>query len=199
MSALHDWEMIEREYRAGQFSIRQIAEMPGAPSEAAIRKHAKRHGWSRDLTEQVRVRVAAELTSGDDSPEPKYTVSEREAVDAAAMRAVAVVRRHRAKLAKLSGIAEVLADKLVGLINGAEAGFLVQVKGKPGKQVRLGFLGSNESVCDALSKIARALARVIPLERQAYNLDPRGYEDVSAREQKVHFVMNLGSKKEPGK
>ncbi|SHJ70786.1 hypothetical protein SAMN05444159_1281 [Bradyrhizobium lablabi] len=41
-----DWKGIEKDYRAGKTSIRQIAEWYGV-SEGAIRKRAKANNWSR--------------------------------------------------------------------------------------------------------------------------------------------------------
>lgn len=43
-----DWKGIEKDYRAGKTSIRQIAEWYDV-SEGAIRKRAKAHNWSRML------------------------------------------------------------------------------------------------------------------------------------------------------
>jgi hypothetical protein len=47
---LVDWEAIEREYRAGQVSVREIARK-SAVTEGSIRK---RDGWTRNLADQVR-------------------------------------------------------------------------------------------------------------------------------------------------
>ena len=47
-----DWELIEREYRAGIKTLRQIAEENGI-SHTAIQKRAKKDEWTRDLTERV--------------------------------------------------------------------------------------------------------------------------------------------------
>ena len=45
-----DWEAIHSLYRAGLLSVRSIAEQHGI-SDTAIRKQAKKLGWSRDLTD----------------------------------------------------------------------------------------------------------------------------------------------------
>lgn len=47
-----DWELIERDYRAGIKTVRQIAEERGV-SHTAIQKRAKKEEWSRDLTQKV--------------------------------------------------------------------------------------------------------------------------------------------------
>ena len=58
-----DWEAIEREYRAGQLSVREIARTSGV-TETAIRKHAKADGWTRALAEKVREAVREKLVRG---------------------------------------------------------------------------------------------------------------------------------------
>lgn len=48
-----DWEQIENAYRAGVLSLREIAGQRGI-SEGAIRKRAKRDGWTRDLAAKIK-------------------------------------------------------------------------------------------------------------------------------------------------
>jgi predicted DNA-binding protein YlxM (UPF0122 family) len=47
-----DWEIVEKHYRAGLKSLRTIAEDAGV-TEGAIRKRAKRDGWTRNLEEKI--------------------------------------------------------------------------------------------------------------------------------------------------
>lgn len=47
-----DWKGIEKDYRAGKTSIRQIAEWYGV-SEGAVRKRAKAHNWSQMIKPAV--------------------------------------------------------------------------------------------------------------------------------------------------
>ena len=81
-----DWELIERDYRAGQFAVVEIGRQHGL-SHTAINKRAKRDGWTRDLTDNVRKEVPARLASDEVSPEP-----ERAAIEPAVARGVEVVR-----------------------------------------------------------------------------------------------------------
>lgn len=62
-----DWEAIEREYRAGQLSIREVARKHGV-SDTAIRKEAKAKGWKRDLADKVRKAVREEVFRRMPSP-----------------------------------------------------------------------------------------------------------------------------------
>lgn len=55
-----DWEPVERAYRIGQTSVVQIAVKFGV-QRASINRKAKKEGWTRDLTDQVRVATKAAL------------------------------------------------------------------------------------------------------------------------------------------
>jgi hypothetical protein len=83
-----DWEAIEREYRAGQFSVSEIGRLHGV-SHTAINKRAKKLGWTRNLAEQVRQEALARLVSDVSAG------STRETITAEAARVVQLVREHR--------------------------------------------------------------------------------------------------------
>lgn len=51
-----DWNIIEGLYKAGERSLRDIAEEHGT-SESTIRSRAKKHGWVRDAVGTVRRQV----------------------------------------------------------------------------------------------------------------------------------------------
>ena len=54
----HDWEAIERAYRAGLLSIREIASTQGI-THGEINKRAKRDGWERNLKAKIQAKVDA--------------------------------------------------------------------------------------------------------------------------------------------
>jgi len=150
-----DWEAIEREYRAGQLSIRQIARQRGT-RESTLRKRAQKQGWSRDLADVVRQRVHGDLVR---SAHPAH-LSDDAIIDYAATRGVEVVRQHRDHLGRMQRIATMLLEILLS-----------------GNKPDVAFLGLKETPADALAKIAQATARWMPLERQAFGLDKRGDDD----------------------
>ena len=59
-----DWELIERDYRAGIKTLRQIAEERGV-SHVAINKRAKKDGWSRDLTQKIQQKAQELVTKAE--------------------------------------------------------------------------------------------------------------------------------------
>ncbi|MBF8676207.1 hypothetical protein IRZ53_17580 [Pseudomonas fulva] len=145
-----DWEAIERAYRAGSLSVRAIGESQGV-NHATILKRAKKEGWARDLTEQVRIATKQKVTTSvtvtsNQSP----VVTDAEIIDEASTQAASVVLAHRTGLANWRAI----ADKL---------------------SVALAEIDVDE---DNLGDFSRALnagvdaqLKVIKGERQAYGLD----------------------------
>lgn len=153
-----DWEAIEREYRAGQQSIREIAKKHGV-SDTAIRKEAKAKGWERALADQVRKAVREKLvrSDGSQSGSRPQRANDREIIEGASLLGFEVVQSHRRDIAQLTAISNILATRLAAVLNSDP------VEGR--------CLGDKESPGDLLEKLTRVRARLIPLERQAYNLD----------------------------
>jgi hypothetical protein len=56
-----DWELVERDYRAGLKTLRQIGSERGV-SHVAIQKRAKTYGWTRDLSEKIQARAKYKVT-----------------------------------------------------------------------------------------------------------------------------------------
>lgn len=183
----HDWEAIEREYRAGQLSVVEIGRQHGI-SHTAINKRAKRDNWSRDLTERVRKEVSTRLVSPEVSE-----ANARQAVELAAERGVLLVRQHRASLQKANNAVDRLLEELerhTVNIDEIEQAIEDETGGdKDGKRrammLKAVSLGSRANAAVALSS---ALRNVIPLERQAFNLDEPEGDD--------RIVLNFGAEDE---
>jgi hypothetical protein len=153
-----DWEKIEAEFRAGQLSIKEIARANGI-TDTAIRKRARLDGWSRALAEKVRETVKEKLVRADGSREGSrpQRASDKEIIEAAALRGLDVIASHRADLQQLHGLKRIILTRLSA-----------HLKGEP---VEGPFMGDKESPGDLVEKLSRVTARLIPLERQAHNLD----------------------------
>lgn len=156
-----DWEAIEREYRAGQLFVSEIGRQHGI-SEGAIRKRAKRDNWKRDLTEQVRTAVRAELVRDGTNEQ----CADGDLVREKAARGAQVVREHRDDISRLRRIGAVLAERLERIIEGKEPDGIA--------------IGDKESASDMLEKLSRISTRVVQLERQAFNLDEPSADGASA-------------------
>lgn len=57
-----DWDAMEPHYRAGIRSLKSLAEEFGC-SDAAIVKHAREKGWTRDLTAKIQAKAAAKVAA----------------------------------------------------------------------------------------------------------------------------------------
>lgn len=160
----YDWESIERDYRAGQLSIRHLAAKHDIP-ESTVRSRAKTEGWQRDLTEDVRLATKAKLSRTSRSGithDDDMAIIEEASSDAAAL-----VTEHRLAVARWRRISERLAATLENLpIHEDNADR---------------FARSLNSGIDALSKVVR-------LERQAYNLDDEHSENLKTFEELMREV-----------
>lgn len=157
-----DWEAIEREYRAGQLSVVEISRQHGV-SRTLVNRKAGKNGWKRDLTDRVRREIKARLAVedvprvSDDVSAGVAAANAGRAVEDAASRGIAVLREHRADIARLRRIASQLAIRLEERI----------ANGPGGKEC----VGDKESLTDALEKLSRIATRITQLERQAFNLN----------------------------
>lgn len=145
-----DWEAIERAYRAGSLSVRAIGDAQGV-NHATILKRAKKEGWSRDLTEQVRAATKQKVTkavttNGNHAP----LVTDAEIIEEASDQAAAVVLAHRSGLAQWRTI----SNKLSTFLNSVDV-----------------TAENHGDFARSLNAGVDAQLKVIKGERQAYNLD----------------------------
>lgn len=86
-----DWEAIERDYRAGMLSVREIATARGI-SHTAINKRAKAEGWERDLQAKIKAKAEAEVSRRAVSTEVSKAdrIAEKQIVEAVAAQQVHV-------------------------------------------------------------------------------------------------------------
>ncbi|MGP3789779.1 hypothetical protein [Pseudomonas sp. B392_1p] len=162
----YDWTAVERDYRTGQYSNRELARIHG-PSEGAIRKRAADGGWTRDLSEQIRQRVR-EKTGRAIAQEIVQAETDAEVVEQAAEVGAGIVRGHQQLLRKAKTLAETLMDQLETQLS--RGTITVQLKSGDTAEIDtpLDYAGKT------LGNATMALERTIRLERQAYGLDDEG-------------------------
>jgi predicted nucleic acid-binding Zn-ribbon protein len=146
-----DWEAIERAYRAGLLSVRAIAEKYDT-NEGTIRSRAKKNGWVRDLTEQVRTATKEKLSRKDSRNDvtQRDVREDAQIVEEAATEAASVVLAHRLDLAQWRSISNKLREALQDI------------------EVTEDNIGDFSR---SLNAGVDAQLKVIKGERQAYNLD----------------------------
>lgn len=150
-----DWEAIERDYRIGQLSLRQIAAKHEVALSAIVRRQ-KKEGWTRDLTEQVKAQTKARLIDlAAKEAHEKGTQSiqaDAESVHAAAATNAQIVSDHRKDIQAETSRSKKLASKLDELMASATSG----------RDISL-LVSTHES-------LVRSRARLIALEREAYGI-----------------------------
>lgn len=143
-----DWEAVEREYRAGLLSVREIGKA-ACVSHVAVLKRAKREGWVQNLAARVREEVTARLVTAD------VTASNsREVVSAVAIRTVDIVIRHRADI-----------SRLINVVGGLIADLEADAKLDPSERMSI----KDRAVI--VESLTRSQERMVKLERQAFGVD----------------------------
>lgn len=150
-----DWEAIERDYRIGQLSLRQLAAKHEV-ALSAITRRQKKENWSRDLTDQVKAQTKArliELAAKEAHEKGTQSIqADAESVQAAAATNAQIVSDHRKDIQQETARSKKLAEKLDSLMRTA----------KDGRNVAL-LVSAHES-------LVRSRARLIALEREAYGI-----------------------------
>lgn len=169
MSDSVDWAGVEIEYRAGSLSEAEIARRFNVP-RSTLSKFALRHGWNRNLSEDVRKELRQQLLR-DEMKEVAERTSDKEVVAQAAKRAADVVNLHRKDIKKLQSLSQTLMDRLKRTLEARDEAELESI----------GIcIGAKESPAGMLESLVRSMARLIPLERQAYNIDePKQADDIN--------------------
>ena len=116
-----DWEAVEREYRVGLRSLRDIGAEFGV-SEGAIRKKAKVESWDRDLSAKIASKAEALVRKAEVRSEVRNesSASEAEMVLAGANLQAAAQLNQRKDVSRSRGIVQKLFAELEGQIDGLE-------------------------------------------------------------------------------
>jgi hypothetical protein len=167
-----DWELIERDYRAGLLSLREIGKVHGV-SDTAIRKKAKAAGWERDLTEKVNEKVRTELVRSQVRTANPQT--EREIIEAAAATVVQVVRGHRKHITRQIELVDLLTEQLVdaaGDRENIEKAILAETITDENSKRYAAMMKavSLPTHAGTIVSLTNALKTLIGLERQAFNV-----------------------------
>lgn len=171
-----DWQACEADYRTGTFSNRQLAEIYKC-TEGAIRDRIKRYEWVKDLSDSVRKETNAKLLRTDlRKDNVRSNAEDAEIVNNAADVRVGIVRSHRRDISALNDLAIRLRVKAEGLID------------------TVADLKNLDSATSVIESLARTASRLVPLERQAFNLDETSVGDTK-QEFKISWMTEAAAKK----
>lgn len=100
-----DWEAIERDYRAGIKTLREIASKHHGTNHVAITRRAKKEGWERDLVARIQAKTDELVTKNAVTESvTKNPVTEAEIVLENAAQAAAIRLGQRKDFARLRTI-----------------------------------------------------------------------------------------------
>jgi hypothetical protein len=176
-----DWSAVEREYRAGQVSVRAIADAYQI-TEGAIRKRAKAKDWKRDLSGRVREAVRTKLLDDEGThagTQRQRARTEREIIETHSARGASIVRDHRGVIARGRDLTLRLIDELdAATTHVGELGEMIEEATAADKttQRRNALMRAVElpSRAGVIKDLSAAAKNWVTLERQAFNLDDGG-------------------------
>ncbi len=187
------WKAIRKEWIAGQLSLAEIHRNYG-PTRQAILKRAKTEAWPArgTLADEVRREINTALASDTDPEKVTQEVTpdeQVEIIEAGARRGLTVVRGHRNLITRLLSQVKVTLDDLEAMQR-FSVDELKKMRLAGRSKLVATMITARISASDDVSKV---LARVIPLERQAYQLDTEKGEI-----QSIKYVISEPIEKPPG-
>lgn len=180
-----DWESIEREYRAGIRSLRDIAAEFGC-SHAAIKKRAARDEWTRDLAAKIKAAAEAKVSKAAVSTlvTAETKIAEKAIVEANATMQADIILAHRGDIRRYRALAAAMLKELETETGNPELfEQIVELLATPDEK---GNDKLNEAYrraislpqrIDGVKKLAETLKVLIGLEREAFGIDERSGVD----------------------
>lgn len=192
-----DWEAVERDYRLGKFTLRELEAKHGA-NNAAIARKVKSEGWTKDLSEAVNqatnARLMQEIVSREISSGQQQVSN---VILAAAELNSRVIFKHREGLSRLDRVKEKLLDQIEQAAEQLpELAEVIEMVRKPDENgvdrandaMRKAM--SRTALVDDLKKLAEIDERVRKGEREAHNIPATGTPDADkeARPKKRYIL-----------
>jgi len=154
-----DWEAIERDYRLGQLSVREIARRHEVEA-STITRRAKKEEWVRDFSEEVKARTRAGLVDIAKQQAQQHATESNEAlrdgIEVAVESNLRVLRQHQTGIRENADRLERLTQKFDTLAQSA-ADLMDMTK-----------------VASSFESLVRAQKTLVALEREALNIDDTG-------------------------
>lgn len=172
-----DWEAIEREYRMGTKSMRMLASEYNI-NVSNISRRVKKYNWVQDKSDEIRQRTHAALVAQQGRNTPTG-----EDIETQVQSNLSVITGHRGDIRQgrqLVGLLSQQLDAAASSRDELEKEIIEDTEGPDGGKPdlrRRNFMlkaVSLPSHAGTLRDLSTALKNLIPLERQAFNLDEPG-------------------------
>ena len=172
-----DWSRVERLYRAGLLAVTEIAR-ECAISESLIRYHAKKNGWKRDLTNEMRNRTRtkmvenlAKVFNSDEAVGKLKQVTDDEIIEEASRTQVEVVRQHQTTLGQGHSLTVRMLNELDATTTyRGELETMIKSDIAPIRQKAMMAAVSLPQRATIMRDLATAARQWVTLERQAFNI-----------------------------
>jgi hypothetical protein len=202
----NDWEAIERDYRAGLLSLREMSSAHGV-SHVTIKKRADREGWTRSLqpkimarTEEIMARAEEIVEQGatkeiavalarDESEAAHCELMARDddLIEANSRRIAAVRMGHRKQITRMAGLSMTLLGELetqtIELASLEKLGELMRNPDETGMD-RLNDIYkrviSTPGRIDSMKKLSDTMKTVVSMEREAYSMNAQPVDPTQA-------------------
>ncbi|WP_223535669.1 hypothetical protein [Pseudomonas sp. GL-B-16] len=135
-----DWEAIERAYRAGVLSVREIAASCGV-SHTVIQKRAKANGWERDLKAKIKAKADSLVAKREVATQvaSKSVETEREIIEVNAEVIANIRMAHRGDISRCRSLTNKLLDELESGVSGPCKVGVLAVMTESGEVKAFGF------------------------------------------------------------
>jgi hypothetical protein len=170
-----DWESVEREYRAGIRSLKDIGAEFGV-SDAGILKRAKKEEWQRDLTERIRAKAEAKVSAAlvSEKVSAESNANERIVVEASAQVLADALLGQRRDVSRSRSIVQKLFDELEAQGDGLEELAMLGEALESGDEEKLAQIARKviafPSRVDSAKKLAESLRTLVELERKVLRI-----------------------------
>lgn len=170
-----DWEAVEREYRAGIRSLKDIGAEFGV-SDAGILKRAKKEEWQRDLTERIRAKAEAKVSAAlvSEKVSAESNANERIVVEASAQVLADALLGQRRDVSRSRSIVQRLFDELEAQGDGLEELAMLGEALESGDEEKLAQIARKviafPSRVDSAKKLAESLRTLVELERKVLRI-----------------------------
>ena len=173
-----DWEAVERDYRTGRFTLREL-ETKYEVNNSTISRRADKHGWTQDLSTAIKQATNAKLIQSIVAAE--CSTAQQNAADtvlAAAEVNKQVILGHRKGLQELTSVKRTLLDQIqqaAALL--PDLAEVIEMVRKPDDNGidrandALRKAMSRSALVDDLKKLADVDEKVRKGEREAFDLD----------------------------
>lgn len=171
-----DWQAIEKDYRSGLMTDRQIAAKYGT-THRTIGLRADRDGWEQDLHAKIIAKAQNELSKAELSVElsENKRIADKQLVDAGAEAIKNALLDHRKDIRRNRSLANKLLEELESQCESPEEFSKLAEMMASGDESKLNELYrkaiSLPSRIDGAKKLAETLRVTVALEREAYSMD----------------------------